>query len=171
VDKDTRLYEVRYNSTIYKAYAKADETYRAGDQVYVNVPGGDYSGQVKLIMGKYTSDKDNALEYIDPFSRIVFSKTVELPLSSKEPTGNTISLTRASEQELFSALKDTTLSGYDMMGIELGLLASSGGKWGITIGFYDENEFLLHSVNELSPYVFSSDDVIGNSDNLFPSMR
>ena len=60
VDSDTGEYKVRYNGNIFSAFANdLSQTYKVDEQVYVQVPEGDFSNR-KLIVA---SMSDRSLSY------------------------------------------------------------------------------------------------------------
>lgn len=69
--KDQGIYSVLYNDTLrFTAYAEENKKYRAGNQVYVLIPQGDYSKD-KIIQGRYASDtRKDPLSYNSPLVNI-----------------------------------------------------------------------------------------------------
>lgn len=176
LDEHTRQYKVSYNLTTYKAYAKAGEVYQKDDLVYVNIPQGDYTSDVKIILGKYVLDKEDALEYKNPLSDLAFTTETTL-LENNLISNRTFEFSREEHASIFEQLTETTLSGYDLMGLELGLTIDNltskkdSGSWVIYLELYDKAGQILHSgIDQISPYFFSSQEVSGTPYKLFSTM-
>ena len=58
--KGNKEYYVSNGAAKYVAYAQGDAEYKQGSSVYVTIPQGNYNNQ-KLIIGKYTLDRNNPL--------------------------------------------------------------------------------------------------------------
>ena len=194
VPNKTNVYEVKNNSTIYRAIAKEGDIYKADDIVYVSIPQGDYSSKNKIIIGKYLSSSEEvAVDCIDPFSQLIIDKTFILLQeqqetqkidlgTKKQPTFKQIALTIEDNVQ-------TTLPKYDYMGLELGLETyfsgdeqkrpeSIHGNWAIELKLFNENGQLISSAivdadtkETISSYVLSSSEIQGNPYSLTPTFK
>jgi hypothetical protein len=79
-DSKNGKYRVTDGSVTYVAYSDVD-SYKAGEQVRVSVPMGDYS-QKKFIVGKYVTDVDSApMTYVSPLESVVNMSGNLIPVS------------------------------------------------------------------------------------------
>lgn len=169
-------YEVKNNSVIFKAIAKDGEEYKAGDNVCISILA---NSNERIILGRYTLEQEDALSYTDPFDKFVTDK--EIPLISGGESIAVIDLTNEQEiscEDIELTLRDnqpSSLSGYDFMGLELGINVSglsvvTEGDWAIGITLLDDKNNPLHDMYkygpneeyEISPYVLASDEIYGN---------
>lgn len=169
VANEDNLYEVKYNdSIIYKAIAKDGDKYDVGDQVYINIPYGNYNKEEKIILGKYANNQEESLAYEDPFKHFVVDKTWQLD--------NVVI-----EEMIPVVLPEVSLPGYDFMGLQLGLTTIATSPWlvSVTLLRADETPILPDEVLELfgepekaiSPYFISSEEIYGNVNGLLPIFK
>ena len=169
VANEDNLYEVKYNdSIIYKAIAKDGDKYDTGDQVYVNIPYGNYNKEEKIILGKYANNQEESLAYEDPFKHFVIDKTWQ---------PNEIKI----DENIKVTLPEVSLPGYDFMGLQLGLITDTASPWlvSVTLLRADSTPILSSEIIELfggeegaiSPYFIHSQEVYGNVNKLLPIFK
>ena len=179
VSNETNVYEVKNNQVIYQAIAKEGETYQENDVVYVNIPSGDYTSMEKIIIGKYVSSNNEIIDYIDPFTKLVIDKTwhwqpQDATIALGKYNSNILETSNSFTLDLDANDKlQTTLPGYDQMGIEFGFevtdIGAAQGHWAASIILYNTNSqpiattvFDIASGEQVSEYLISSDEIQGN---------
>ncbi len=182
ISKDSNEYEVQYNNTIYKAVARDGETYKEKDNVCVSVL---KNTDERIILGKYTLTQEDALEYKSPFENLVIDKEISLsPAQSLNllltNTPSFFQTTLTDDNNL--PISKTSLQGYHFMGFEFGITVMPKGQtitrgdWAIEIRLLDAKGEPVHELvtehgNILSPYILSSDEVLGNPYDLTQNFK
>lgn len=188
ISKNDRAYGIEHNSTTYTAYAKQGEEYQVGDYVTVSIPKGDFNRIDKLILGQFAPSKDEGLEYEDPFQDFIVAEKLSMAEGSLESlsfTGDFIE-----EVDTFIGVSteqfQTSLSGYDFMGIEFGINTNQIPsdnilmRWAVALELCGENGEILRSPNpitidgkkiDISPYHMFSNEIYGNPNTLFPALK
>ena len=179
VPNEANLYEVKNNQVIYQAIAKEGEKYQENDIVYVSIPSGDYTSAEKIIIGKYVSSNNEIIDYIDPFTKLVIDKTwhwqpQDATIALGKYNSNILETSNSFTLDLDANDKlQTTLPGYDQMGIEFGFevtdIGAAQGHWAASIILYNTNSqpiattvFDIASGEQVSEYLISSDEIQGN---------
>ena len=70
IDKDKGRYLVSYTNTKFEAHSLNENKYAVGNQVYVEIPNGDWNER-KFIKAKKTEDETIPVNYQYPFDRYV----------------------------------------------------------------------------------------------------
>lgn len=180
IAENSNEYQVENNSVIYTAIAKDNEEYKENDNVCVSVL---KNSNEKIILGKYTLSKEDALAYEDPFRHFVRDVGFDI-ISESGPWIELGQTTPTKSEQIYSTNENwvaTTLEGYDFMGLEIGVDISDNlnttGDWAISVALLDKLGNPIHKLEQvddnlsISPYLIASDEIYGNPYNLASNFK
>lgn len=150
----------------FQATALDDTVYKLNDQVYVNIPKGDYSLE-KIIIGKYSVNDSSNYLYTNPFKEFEIEKVfklsqeLEVSVNNSNGTAETSNIFWIPSAELEGIKTDYTCFGLKAC-FDTQTLNGPFGNFGIEINLYGTNKVLWTGI-------LDSSQLIGNPYNLTPA--
>lgn len=184
----TGVYRVKSQDAVYTAYARQGEVYSAGQNVYVQIPNGDFNEQKFIVGTKVNADDEQDIYNLKmPFDDFIgfYNLTYNTPMPERGYWANCdfqgISEELVAEQP-FPASEDHVwhwenpdVNGKPIVATKLGIevdvstllhtFRPISGKYGLRIvlrGKYAENIETETTQEEVREYRFTSDNMYGN---------